>query len=775
MRRKSSRATSSRGLFIPLLAVIALGIIAVIFVLGFGTSRAREVKQRAQRKVEDMCEALLTSAYLPRQAAEKFKKEIDELARNPIPYFELNDAVLVVPTYKDGELPVIGTRSYESFRDAGGQRIFNDCPMACSHSDPTTCGCWVIGDVGANNDFISQNFAPTFWDQDRDVGNKISCFIKGRVRTILAGSSEVVAKATYTLPVRGNFPSGGSDISDLPSLTIAVAPELTTRAGDPRFRFGSDPNPFDQNRQDSAQNRRDLDPLSRFVMGGNTDSIFERMHGREQELYPLIPGEILLRNLRSANISKTTNGSGAPVVLPPGQSDYNRNQNYLLPDAAEISASCMSPVVAVRNSLVSTLVNLASNNASLRSMTRLAFVNPQNRNAANTFSYSTIPNPPVVSINFGEDLTSRNFRLPFVSYFSGDLSNPPPAQFGTGLAGMISPFQSNLTRLSSDPDPNYQANAQHYIDAQGLITSQLRDCFHLYSNRPSFERYDAPGLINDDFEPGEFIFRSKLNSTVQNWDQACLWQSGCSTFSDGLTGAELAAITGAVQSCPFSDANYPGGACSKPPAPINSGQATYDLRPDLAGLLHFVSNTPFAGTPVLALKTPGLHPLRAGFDINTHALRPFGDDALAYYTNPTNAFSPLVLVTHQALSSGEAAKLSALVADIPTIPITVIYIPSELPAVPDLDLAMDQNVSRLVSAFHANQNGFDNRVFILSPYGSTRPANFHCSDPTNQSLCFLEYWEDLLGMSQGSSPENHIAVIAKSLFADRILKAELSQ
>ena len=421
-----------------------------------------------------------------------------------------------------------------------------------------------------------------------------------------------------------------------------------------------------------------------------------------------------------------------------GINAFAGDPQVLTENRKELLVSCVNPLVLARNTLLSQISELAMRHGELRAMTQLLYLNP-----VLSQSDGATPQPPVEVTALGQDVAQRHFQIPFAS------------------SAWLDPA-SNTSQAYSR-----------------LLASELRFCYHMYSGyylyNQALDRFVLPGFdqSNAGFEPREqgevYWFSKSLRSTLfqsgEPWDQECPWKgsaSGCrQAYSRDLNIAELAAITGSEQICPYHPGAAADWSCRKP-AP------DADLRGDLLSALCYLIGPQAEsavcdklGSKRVALRSPG-------------ALRESDRSPLTQQAQ--NARSAILLLTHQALSSPDRSAIHDLLAEghFDSRPITVIYMPAFgasgigdaaangqylLKVREDFKQAFD--IREDSDAHSANQKRRDNALIVLSPY--LDPAYCKLQD---SSQCYAAYWKHLLLDPDGA------ASLGREIFQNRILELQ---
>lgn len=635
---RDSDGRKSRGVILPLLAIILFSIITVFIVLGINARTVKYATISLRTAANDMCASVAASMIPPSNAAftlsDSLNNLIDPASGAIPPRTQLTRARIILPT-----MP--GNGDFAQPRGFGGAPTFQDwndyLPMirgnvgaesgvdicsliSCSAGDfCTTPGgsptrCLFQGDVYSalgneslpNGDGspgpivpLSSKYPETLWNNLASAGNVVACELEAKVSTFFTTDAEYIsARVVQWIPAAGKyyfdgaspvpiFDKGSAPAPDnpfVPGLSIAIATEMTTSASLQRFQF---PGGFPAYYQS---------PVNTFT------------------------GPSVGQEFTDSPIDYVT------VIPAP-------------PDPVEARAACINPAILVRNTFVSSIVEYASRHGHFRNSTEILHVNPQHRNVwtgsppvPNVAAVQTYPNYPAKIVRLGDDLAQRKFEIPYIFYFGGIVADPPgaawqpdfeaqariPTEFGAPIGsgdlfqdGFINPFVSSGSAPfggAANGGSNWNTEIQQH---HSRLASQLRSCYHLYSemNRHHLDKIPyAAGLEPNIYDRGDPLRPGGSYTPGQPLDQNCPWASppgagGCGAAfgnSRSLTAAEVVAALGSTQQCPYPVDTGIGGLCAKPP-PIgatgpgpNLSVSTFDLRPDLIGTMRYLAGKPIA-------------------------------------------------------------------------------------------------------------------------------------------------------------------------------------
>ena len=628
------RLFNEKGVFIPLVAVTLTGVLGVLMYLGFDSWRSKRSSTRLSGLTKQICSSLASEPTLHAASIQSFYDQVViAKATNELKNMELTGAYLYMPTMpsnfclpNDGgctpEDPIISDPDGIDFSDPRLLGPGNDCSLPCLAG---SCDCKFFGTVDVNNPH--NPFPDLVWDNTKNPGNMVACQLTGKFTNLLGEEKIVAAREIYTKRLRGNFnfdlTEGDPDIivDEFPGVRIAIAPYVTTKVGDYRFRFpeegsvlwnggihGDDIAEYPVGA--SAPWDKFYDPLYQFHQPGNRVKSFAYRPLAGQRPYNLPkprtgyemerpPGFSATCRYHDKLLDNPVDNCADPsqiwldrTPLPPQlgdnaidrelttyrwtdavqgceQPDADPADCVLFSDREEMLAACMNPVSLIRNQFLSTIAEMLSRNASTRKNSQFLFVPPQHLpRGVNYNDPGALPlrdNNPIIMIDFGQDLANPTrtelFQLPFVSFDTGTREEPPGRVFGSpvsGGIGYVNPFRRSPTNDHLE---------EQFTKYQALLANQVRYCSHMFSGSNSgIERHPATGInfVNDAYEPNDaFGFEDNLRDPYgpmvnKSWDQDFPWvRSG---FPDGtwnFSAAELMSSIGNVQLCPAEIGGVP--------------------------------------------------------------------------------------------------------------------------------------------------------------------------------------------------------------------------
>lgn len=715
-----TKLRSQRGVFLPLVAAVAMGVFFVLMILGIDTNKVRAAQTDLNSKLDVICGDIAHSPTSYTDTVTKFQAHISRLIeKHALKYSVIENVELIMPTMPGNGY--FGFKSSVNFAvsDLGGGNPVDPAsaatPVNCSFDVGSIhIPCVIRGSAYGNvsgNPIGDNNFPPNLWNNLENAGNSVGCIVNARAKTFLLGhvpgsssdSNKLRAKSVWGSPLRAHRPifDPTNETASSPGLTIAIGTEMFTSFFDGRYRF-----------KDGSSLRNMYDARKAQNFG------FKRVSGNPAHSIPFSGATLTmpaLNPLASTSIWENTVATPSDSIdsLDPGPTITNLNQletgpndagHFAKPsDIESMLVSCMNPAVLIRNSFLSTMVELASRNGQLRNMTEILHMNPVHRDL-NFFVSPLVPNSPTKIVGFGEDLTLANYQVPFVFYHSGlnDPNEVPPpgtisGEDGLGFApykpsynknGWINPFNGCGGGVSCSPsDPLW-------VEHHALIASQLRFCYHLFTGQigspKGLERNsDFQNFLNEPayFPAPPFTFPNVGGSPVwpaiktaslNHWDQECPWTGGntpnydpaCSR-SDGtglLTAANVMSVLGTTQMCPYTEnkiERFPTGyevggrtinPCPLTEDPYGARDLNYELQPDVLGAVRYwMGANPFDGTiaPIRAISSPGIFPILdtsipyapSGIPAEPFCSAP--DCTNGAYSSNSNRNSHLLLVLHK--------------------------------------------------------------------------------------------------------------------------------
>jgi hypothetical protein len=603
---------SEKGIFLPLAAVVALGLFAFLFLLVGYTSRVKLAQSELRAKLDIACgNSAQEVGYQGK--IDTFALRVKEFnTGNSLRYSTLEKVRLIVPTMPETrDLPFDFLSSQNPVGGNNPMPLVADCPAG------TTC------EVYRTVNYPGANYPPGFWSIRRNGGNTIACEVEARVKTdfispyflskLGADDSLLKLKSVWWTPIRASSTGPGA-VNTAPGLTIAVGTELFTTNWDKRFRFKSAPSPFPSQ----------YDPMM-------TTGIFSSAQPRTKADDPALTGsetawipKIATSDLLFPSLTLWGNRARSPAKGNKFSDTFSFDTAYdkaglgqfpeVPSDRDGLLTACMNPLILVRNTFLSTIVELAARHGQLRNMTEILHINPMHRDDA-LFPSSAVYNAnfPTKIVSFGQDLMQPEYQLPYIFYNTGrddheipDLKysatdvpdlyteaysyynwfntvNPNLRQTnlaGSNLTGWLNPFQRNGVGVGSAPS-TWEENTNN-PELHALVASQLRYCYNMYGAPPTGggvtglernselqevispdSRYD-PEIFQDEKQQSSdqwVLPRKGRDINNRHWDQECQFANcpGKPMSDENLNAAELVSILGSTQLCPYG---YPYGAAA---------------------------------------------------------------------------------------------------------------------------------------------------------------------------------------------------------------------
>lgn len=623
-----SRLSNERGVFGALFVVVALSLFFVLIILGIDTGRIKAAQSELRTKVDQICGELAWSPSSYNLSLRRYRDYLQKVVNDKVlQYGKIQNAKLIMPT-----MPASGGFNFKIGQEYNPNITADGPPYINTikdFDDPALnmTGCVLEGGQDCNFQgtlFGDLTIPAPMQDNLVMAGNVVMCEVSVQVGTILLGrfledNEELVSvKSAFWTPLRGVNPIYNKDnpIQTSPALTIAIGTQLNTSPWDGRFRFSSIGNsPVDN------QFRNRYDPFYTVNRNAPKHEPFAAASGRIYPYQDSANNYPAIQSISSIDNTKFGGANGINAqnsdINPSSELDSDiTTQNFSFPftavageivsDREVMLTACMNPLVLMRNTFVSTIIELASRHGQLRNMTEVLHINPMHR--AKNMSYggggnSYLPNQPAQIVTFGEDIALPRYQIPYVFFNSGSNSNEyPEPELGWPYSvlgintysksdpsgGWINPFSNNGVPGKGWIANNNPELASHHA----LVASQLRSCYHLYDGayhstlsptKVGLQRYGRylEFLSNFGFYPtGVRGLYSAPNSEEQwpediknikyskvpiggasqhYWDQCSPWggvDSNCTgqnlNQSRLLTAAEVASVLGTTQLCPYN-------------------------------------------------------------------------------------------------------------------------------------------------------------------------------------------------------------------------------
>lgn len=605
-----------RGVFLPLSGVILFALLVILAVLGYDTVMIRLARQHYDIAIDNICKSAARSSTVQRDAAIIFANMVNDLVQNDyFPRTSIADARLIIPT-----MPVNGDFAYSkgnaclengTYKPVNPGAIAgnaNDLSFSALIGSSSRCNldsgndCQFGYDLCPDNSNYREGYPETMESNLGGAGKLVICEFDVDVETIMSGPGprRIRSRVAWERSVTGRFPQYDSlsittsrDTS--PSLTIAVAPHLTTSFLDERFRLDLDPvisnnqNPFGG--APHALNDVPATPINAFQFRsavteyvGTFPNPFPAYYNTASEARVPLPA-VSRMPVRDTGVYVHS----IPGVTPPGPP-------FEYPWQADLFVACSNPIVLMRNVFLKQIAEQASRHADLRNNTQVLIVGTQHRHRLATGGFmwtgsaSTIPNPPIEVVPFGTDITKEIYQLPYISYYGGatvpeygedydlladyapaghDITQstgswqywvPLGANMHNLIQGFIFPFANppGLPYQMFEPflqvggfhngggkylwpydasvsEPNPEDTLREY---HATVAGQLRNCYHMYHTN-GIILHDKVEVDNGTFETyPPYRYRNVVNPTIPGvntrWDQEIPWGMGAGPNTEQL-------------------------------------------------------------------------------------------------------------------------------------------------------------------------------------------------------------------------------------------------
>ncbi len=529
------------GVILPLAAVIAGAIIALIIILGIDTKFAKGARAKASLHLEEAC----------RQAARQLPN-----TRNALEVFQGQMRVFFTPKSMGGlgGIPLaqnisikMTSPSFSRVLSANPNPFLNE--TNCPFPNANSIACRFYGNLDRPN--VASNFPlEPFWNltasskgrRNAIMGDALACELSFDMTSFMHDSTRVMTRSVWQLKPRGA--GANKPISDLPilgprgqhggGLLIGIATEMGVRL----------------KRTGGAINTRYLlnDPTADPVtpLGANSNVFRANRVARSWSSISLLPS----------------------LAIPPATSNTGN-----LP-LEERRATCANPAVFARNLMLNAIVERASRGW-LRDKTEIVSINPIVYGSA---SPTTSNEPPTIIVKGGLDLTLAQYELPALTY--REIRGGAPTYINPASRGALNTPQNNdRERFGELRDCYYVYNA-----SSGGIIRPYDYTVANYTGTQAFE----PTIISRRTEAAQPAPRYDVALT-QNWDQT-------PGSSRALTAGQVVSMLGASRHCPSGPTfSYPpsgsgspiSGSCSESAMRTTTSVPFTDLRPDIINFLDF--------------------------------------------------------------------------------------------------------------------------------------------------------------------------------------------
>ena len=762
--RQVNYSHSESGIFIPIMAVMLTSMMAAIFLYGLNNIITKRATYIFRNQARAVCRNVVENDLynLPPEAANSFSKFVNSTYnrdaydfQNSSSFikqmgednFELLKADLIMPLmpadrdFVTAAAPhFTDSRTFTELGVPDCQGVIKGAEWDC-HLRPSVEGAMAVPELPSN---VMRN--------KDSAQNTIACDFRARIKNFTAFGAlsewtEISAVYSYWRPPRGFFPEyvTGGDRLKAPGLVLAIAPHMTT---------------------------------------------FLPTSGINQFSRPAVP-DAEFPGLAAAAFGRPATHS-SPALASSGPGSQSRWINTdILADRNELFASCVNPLTIVRNRFLSTFLQYATRHGLLRAGTEILLAGTQSRkfvadgpnqaylNAGIDGAIATgddgdfdpyiqvgttehipqqVVNPPVVLVPYTQDLLNLSYQLPYVNYDSGGLSFDDEivdasdrddvlwqTQFDTRYApaaGLINPWNADTT-ITDTSHPNYSPLGVYH----NLISRQLRMCAHLYANSTTLRFPHNESIYNAAFEPSIYAPSDfhHIGSLTGGGGGISYEQEG------GVNAIELVSMLGSIQSCP-----YPVQVTARAGATTNLTSSCVkpsyeDLRPDLLGLLYYLTENDMSNQIKAYENLQRLTPPSPTVPVNFSFSPPVRLEPFVFAERVANPVPldtrPLIYVTHTAPGAAEAAQIRDFIDNHTSVwnhrPITIIFIPqNEIERNRSVNFRTALNIP-VTTSFVIDPTQPSHRLVVLSPDEIGNDDVNYCGGGACDEFAYREYWIDL--------------------------------
>jgi|GEM_PF-6003084 len=723
------------GAILVLSAILALTLFLIIIAIGVDTTLVKHLRQELEQKVESACHE--ASYLLPMQgeAADFFEGRISNF---DLRFGELADWQIYVPTASVNEAgtyaaPPDVCEPFQSFLPPFDppetqENYTVDLSTLCPAEGPPRFN------LGSDSDDPAA-FPPTFWNSPQYFGNAIGCEARAEYQPFWVfddnpeSRRSVVVRSIWWRPLAGADFDYSQAVADVPNpssppdppppaLSIVVAPHMTTRFDDERFRFTDNPDP--------DLNLNQYNPFKPDTSQPAINSFTSLAEGSSPTFRSYFdpPGEIQM--------------AGHPALTDE--------------QARELATACYNPAVLVRNTLVATIAKFAARHAHAVNHTEILLAGTRDYQTGLDFEDLWLRDP-IRLVDFGADLSIVNplqfigVQIPYLFFYRGDASSGGDGRW--------------VYPLAHDGDDAGRTPAQLRLDF--MQSAQLRVCMKGYTlNGDPIQYWPHFSGSQLDFEPPRYgdPFPPFSDEPVVEWEQHCPFGEGTcageASIASTLSPVQALSSLGTVQICPHDVA----GVCTKP-------NPDADLEPDIFRTVQYLldnNDAPAFVSPAMGpLREPGgsesLESILETYDFEDNF--PLSSDGIERLRSPYPR-STVLLVLHKPLVEEEERNAIRTVIDgSPARRWVVIYIPT--------NSSDAQQYGTITEAFNmvvdpeSDQEILPdtNLFFMFQPYLLDENGDINDSEwsgegpmPGSEELVFRQYWEDLLLGTWGDNPDD---------------------
>ncbi len=497
---------SERGIFMPLTAVVVVGLFSFFAIYAIDTNRTKIVRAQAETLLTEVCSHGIEAMPMISSALSRVASRLPADGRLSS-YGDIQEFVITVPTILDSGTPYLDGLGGVGYKASLSGLIPCDY---CSINTDVSHGLFTSDDDGYPVGFVGTGDANSFF------GCEVSVEVDHIFPNLLSNST-VHAKIAYAL----RDAMDRDMIANSKGVVIGIAPQLEVP----------------------------VTPGSQYDVFAQTSDF---SHPLENDVFSFI-GERPQFNDDIVDDTRDIPLTGLAFAETGNPSGVDERRALLL--------GCYNPLIAARNVFLQSFVERLARYAPTRNSSEILLLQPYNFNT-DTSSYAfsddttkQLRNWPIRMIA-NSDLLSREYFYPYVNFTVGGAG-----PYSSTFDGSGDPEDEDYLCPSTDCGGAQQA--------ERLAMSQLQDCFHLFAvtNGLGSKLELDPASTNalqSTFEPIEYqtldyTLPLFTPSSSQGWSQTASYCDGLSSPGHcALTAPELMNFMGRVEFCPT-----PAAGCSK--------------------------------------------------------------------------------------------------------------------------------------------------------------------------------------------------------------------